>query len=477
MSSEPFTFVILGATGDLAKRKLFPALYGLVRRHSLTGHFLAVGRDPELHSEGFRQLLQAALVSSGVEAEGLRQWLETDVSYFGVGDGQAEDYGRLAARLHSIEADHDLTGNRVFYLAIPPSAYPAAIEQLGANGLKSNRGWTRLVVEKPFGHDLASARALNTLTLRHFEESQVYRIDHYLGKETVQNLLVLRFANALFESVWNRDRIERVEVTVAESLGVEARAGYYDHAGALRDMLQNHVTQLLTLLAMEAPAAFDADAIRYEKVKLLRSVVPPTVSDAVFGQYLRGSIHGSEVPGYREEPGVAADSSTETFAAVRLNIANWRWQGVPFILRTGKRLPRRVTRIAVVFRCPPVSIFKPFDDCSIQSNTLLLTLQPDEGFDLSFEVKPPGEPFRLSTQQLHFRYAEAFRPLPEAYEALLLDVIQGDQTLFVRADEAEAAWRLYAPLLEHPPELAQYVAGSWGPKLADGLLGADWASR
>jgi glucose-6-phosphate 1-dehydrogenase len=296
MQHEPHVFVILGATGDLAKRKLFPALYRLTRAQGHGPQIVAVGGDRELNSAEFRQVVRQALFDTGAEAEELKSWLETSLHYCALGDGGAEEYQRLAGRLHALEADHDLHGNRVFYLALPPASFPATIEQLGAAHLNRNRGWSRLVIEKPFGNDLMSARALNTLIHRYFEEAQVYRIDHYLGKETVQNLLALRFANALFESVWNRDRIERVEVTVAEALGVESRAGYYDQAGALRDMVQNHLTQLLTLITVEAPAAFDPDAIRYEKVKVLTSMKPPRQQDAVFGQYLSGMIDGTEVP-------------------------------------------------------------------------------------------------------------------------------------------------------------------------------------
>ncbi|MEJ2422142.1 MAG: glucose-6-phosphate dehydrogenase, partial [Acidobacteriota bacterium] len=383
--------------------------------------------------------------------------------YQGVPDGSEKTYKAYDKRLLELEEQHGHPGNRVFYLALPPQAFPEVIQALGEFGLNKSRGWTRLVIEKPFGHDLESAQKLNDFVHQHFEEPQIYRIDHYLGKETVQNLLVFRFANSLFEPIWNRDRVQSVQITVAESIGTAGRAAYYDKAGVLRDMVQNHLTQLFALTAMEVPAAFEADAIRQEKAKLLRSVAPIRPGDIVYGQYGPGKADGKEAAGYLQEPKVPKDSKTPTFVAMKLHVDNWRWHGVPFYLRTGKRLPRHVTQIAVTFRCPPVSMFQPHDTCAIHSNVLLMTLQPDEGFDLQFEVKAPGQPVRLVSQNLRFRYAEAFEPLPDAYETLLLDVVLGDQTLFVHADEAEAAWRLYTPLLEQKLDVHPYPAGSWGP--------------
>ncbi|MDX1577157.1 MAG: glucose-6-phosphate dehydrogenase, partial [Gemmatimonadota bacterium] len=337
-------------------------------------------------------------------------------------------------------------------------------------GLNRSSGWTRLVVEKPFGRDLDSARELNRLIHAHFDEGQVYRIDHYLGKETVQNLLVFRFANPIFESLWSRDRVECVQITVSEDLGIGSRAGYYDRAGALRDMVQNHVAQLLALVGMEVPAGFEADPVRYEKIKLLGAIREIGPDDVVFGQYARGTVDGEAVPGYLEEAGVDPESDTETFVALRLAFDTWRWQGVPIYVRTGKRLPRRLTQIAVTFQAPPVCLFESMGMCETPPNVLFLTLQPDEGFALLVDVKVPGEPFRLATLPLDFFYKQVFGPIPDAYQTLLLDVLTGDQTLFVHADEAEASWELFEPLLEADRNVHLYRAGTWGPDAADELL-------
>jgi glucose-6-phosphate 1-dehydrogenase len=465
--------VILGATGDLTRRKILPALYQLCHEAPREERLRILGAAMESFDDAaFRRHLEEPGAEKQSEAKLDPGWLDEAVFYQPIGRGAPEDYRALAERLPALERAEKLSGNRVFYLALPPAVFPDAITRLGEAGLAEGPGWTRLVIEKPFGRDLATAQALNQLLHRHFDESQVYRIDHYLGKETVQNLLVFRFANSLFEPLWNRDRVESVEITVGESLGVEHRAQYYETAGALRDMVQNHISQLLCMTAMEPPATFDADAIRHEKAKVLRSTRAILREDVVFGQYARGQVNARAVPGYREEPGVAPNSTMETFVALRLFIDNWRWQGIPFYLRTGKRLAQRMSRIVVNFRCPPVAFFQPLSP-ELHPNALVVRIQPDEGFDVQFEVKAPGQPINLESQNLHFRYAEAFQPLPEAYETLLMDVLLGDPTLFVRDDWVEASWKLYTPILEHRPPIVFYPAGSWGPKEAEPFLGAE----
>ena len=474
-------FVVFGGTGDLARRKLIPSLFRLITESGIADRCIILGVAPgDLDDEEYRAWARDALVDTGLDEEDLEAWCDDNVFYQRIG-GDAESYDRLRRRIEEIESDLALPGNRVFYLALPPSVFPAAITGLGDAGLASSPGWTRLVIEKPIGTDLASARELNAVVHRHFDETQVYRIDHYLGKETVQNLLAFRFSNPMFESVWNRDRVESVEITVAEDLGVGTRAGYYESAGALRDMVQNHLTQVLALVAMEPPISFDAEQIRNEKVKVVDAIAPIRPENVVFGQYDAGTVAGAAVPGYRDEPGVAPDSTTPTFIGIQLEVDTWRWRGVPFYLRTGKRLPKRLTQIAVTFQRPPLCIFHGHrDSCVVSSDVLLIRLQPDEGFTLHFNVKVPGEALRLESQALRFSHDEAYGRLPNAYQALILDVIEGDQTLFVRSDEVEASWRLYDPLLEYNPEPHRYTAGTWGPAAMDqGLaLGGDaWMGR
>jgi len=483
-TDQPFLFVAFGATGDLMQRKLLPALFRLAERGLVHRSYriLGIGRAKDFDDAAFRKSSAEALKGAGIPAGSprVREFLAA-LHYQAVPDFSAASYAKLGERMDALDREAGLESNRIFYLALPPQAFEPTISALGEAGHNRARGFVRLVIEKPFGRDLVSARELNELCHRWFSEQQIYRIDHYLGKETVQNLLVFRFANSLFEPVWSRDRIEQVQITVAEELGVETRAQYYDHAGALRDMVQNHLIQLLTLTAMEPPAKFDAEAIRNEKVKVLRSMEPLREEDVVFGQYAAGVVDATDVRGYLEEEGVAPKSRTETYCALRMSIANWRWQGVPFYLRSGKRMPRRSSQITISFRCPPVAMFQPFGSCAVSPNQLVITVQPDEGFDLHFEVKAPDEPLRMRTERMHFRYHDSFDTLPEAYETLLLDVLQGDPTLFVRADEVEASWELFSPLLE-PSKRAihSYSAGSWGPPAADALPareGVRWANK
>jgi glucose-6-phosphate 1-dehydrogenase len=462
---ESGVFVIFGGTGDLSRRKLLPALCRLVERGELDdSRILALSRSGQ-SDEVLRKMAVDALVEAGRPRDVATRFAER-LHDHAVGHGRPEDFRALRERLDSLSREHGLPQNRVFYLALPPDAFPGTIEGLGTAGLAKSKGWTRLIIEKPFGHDLASAMELNALVHRHFDESQIYRIDHYLGKETVQNLLVFRFANSIFESLWNRERVRAIEIVVAEELGVGTRAGYYDGSGALRDMIQNHMTQLVTLVGMEVPSAFAADAIRYEKIKVLRSIAPVDLAEVVRGRYVAGELAGKAVPGYLDEQGVPADSQTETFVALRLGIDTWRWQGVPIYLHTGKRLPRRLTQIAVHFRDVPVSLFKGVCTGLDSPDVLEITVQPDEGFSLHFDVKMPGQPFRLTRVPLDFRYKALFEDMPEAYETLLADTWHGDQTLFVHADEVEQSWRIYTPLIEHPPGLREYRAGTIGPKEA-----------
>jgi glucose-6-phosphate 1-dehydrogenase len=469
---EPLLMVIFGGTGDLTHRMVLPALFRLAARGHLDpkSQIVVAGRraisDEELRQRSMEAIDQEVQDRSAETAA----WFRASLHYRQLEQQDADHMSVFGGQLAAFEKESGLTGNRVFYLSLPPFAFMPTVEALGEAGLARSGGWTRIVVEKPFGRDLKSAEELNALLHRYFNEPQIFRIDHYLGKETVQNLLVFRLANPIFETLWNRDRIESVQITVSETLGVENRAAFYESSGALRDMIQNHLTQLLCLIAMEVPTSFHPEEIRDEKVKVLRAVAPLAAADAVFGQYGKGAINGGAVPGYRDEPAVARKSVTETFVALRLGVENWRWQGVPFYLRVGKRMARRLSQIVIQFRRPPVMVFQPFEGCQVNSNALTITLQPDEGFDLCFEVKEPGQEIKVRSERLHFRYAEAFGPLPTAYETLLLDIMRGDQTLFVRADWVEHSWRLYAPLLETPPPLETYAAGTWGPKKANELL-------
>lgn len=481
----PATIVIFGSTGDLTRRKLFPALYRLSIAQRLPPRFTIVGvarsaGDDEMLRTRFRESL-AEFAASDEDRRDVAESLVQRVHYL---EGQTSDpalYQRLRERLDESSAD---PMGALFYLAVPPSAYAEVIEGLGAAGLATEHSpaaWRRIIVEKPFGRDLDSARALNKLLHQHFEEHQVFRIDHYLGKETVQNLLVFRFANGMFEPVWNRRYVDHVQITAAETVGVEERAGYYEGAGALRDMVQNHLLQLTTLVAMEPPSSFTAESVRDRKLDALLAVQPlePADRDAsavVRAQYRGGWVDGREVPAYREEPGVSRESITETYVAARLSLDSWRWAGVPFYLRTGKRLPKRTTEIAIQFKRPPLEIFKRVSASPVAPTLLIINVQPDEGISLRFEAKLPGTRMQLSPVMMHFHYKTAFGgEVPEAYETLLLDALIGDPTLFARHDFAEVAWQLITPIherwsSERTDAIATYEAGEWGPPESDELL-------
>ena len=462
--------MVFGASGDLTARKLLPAVERLAARRLLPTAFSVVGvARTEWTDDDFQRHATEAVKETGPEWTSL-------VSRFRyvAGDYQEpETFDRLRAVLQEIDAAHGTGGNRVFYFATVPQVFGMLAKALAAHGLARRvpdgpHAFVRIVIEKPFGRDLASAQALDAELHEVFDESQLYRIDHYLGKETVQNVLALRFANAIFEPVWNRRYVDHVQITVAESVGVGHRGAFYESAGALRDIVQNHVTQVLALTAMEPPATVDAKGIRDEKVKALRAV---QVLETVRGQYEDGWVEGEEVVAYRREPGIAPTSSTETYVAARLSVDNWRWAGVPFFLRTGKRLPKRLTEVALVFRDVPHLPFPPGMASGLGPNAMVLRIQPDEGITLRFGAKVPGQAFRVRTVNMDFSYGAAFvEESPEAYERLLLDVMVGDPTLFIRTDEATQAWTIWEPVLDQGP-LAPYAAGSWGPAEAGALLG------
>ncbi len=481
----PCVLVLFGCRGDLARRKIVPALGRLAQHGLLPPSFalLGVGRV-ELSDEAFREEMRPSLEKSGASDEVAAGLLST--FHYRQFDTSSEDgAASLKERLDEIDRSHGTGGNRLFYLSTPPSAFEPIVRRLDEYRklCAGEPGSQRIIVEKPFGRDLSSARELNRTLLGVFDESEVYRIDHYLGKETVQNLLVLRFANAIFEPLWNRRYIDHVQISVSESLGVEGRGGYYEESGALRDMIQNHLLQLLCLVAMEPPAALDAEAIRDERRKVLRSIRPLTTAEVplvtVRGQYGKGSIDGRPVPGYREEESVADDSRTETYAALRLDVDNWRWAGVPFFLRTGKRLPKKVSEVSIHFKDIPHRLF---DDGggrdAWNANVLSLRIQPDEGVSLRFGTKVPGFDIRIRPVKMDFQYGTSFGTAPpEAYERLVLDALIGDPTLFIRGDVAEEAWKLVMPILEvwenTPPDYPNYAAGSFGPAAADEMLERD----
>ena len=484
---EPTILVIFGAGGDLTWRKLVPALYNLYLDKWLPEQFAVLGLDLKpMSDDDFRSHLREGVDQFSRRGKADDQsWaaFAQQVSIVAADFADPHAYTALAERIAAQEHLWDHAAIHMFYLATPPTLMEPIAKNLGQAGLAQDRARARIVVEKPFGRDLASARELDQALVAIFTEPQIFRIDHYLGKETVQNIMAFRFANAFLEPLWDRRYIDHVQITVAEQVGVEHRGGYYDHAGALRDMIQNHLMQLLCLIAMEPPVSFEAEEIRNKKLDVLRAIRPiaPDQVDryAVRGQYGAGRIDNAAVPAYRAESGVAPNSATETFAALKLLIDNWRWQDVPFYLRTGKRMPERTSELIIQLRPAPHQSFPSAVIGEWQPNRIVINIQPAEGILLRFQAKQPGLNMRLGPEDMRFTYKEAFETeSPEAYETLLLDVMQGDATLFMRADQVEAGWTLVAPILEHweharPDEFPNYAAGSWGPEAADAMLAAD----
>jgi glucose-6-phosphate 1-dehydrogenase len=488
----PCAMVIFGAGGDLTKRMLIPAMYNLAKGKLLPEQFAIVGVSIESYStDQYREQATKDIREFAVGGVDMKSWdWFVKRLYYVSGDfHDANLFGKLKETLGQVEKDEATQGNVLFYLATSPEFFGVVVKNLGAADLTKQEGpkWRRVVIEKPFGHDLPSAIALNHSVGEVLEEKQVYRIDHYLGKETVQNILAFRFANGIFEPIWNRRYVDHVQVTVSEELGVELRGGYYETAGALRDMVPNHIFQLITLCAMEPPISFDADAVHDEQTKILRAIQPYSpervLEQAVRGQYAEGIIGGKHVPAYRNEPHVAPDSQTPTFVAMALHIDNWRWAGVPFYLRTGKRMTKRATQVVIRFRRPPLVLFRKTSIDRVMPNELVINIQPDEGISLTFEAKVPGPVVRLGAVNMDFQYADYFGTTPSTgYETLIYDCMMGDPTLFQRADMVEASWTVVQPVLDvwkalPPRDFPNYASGSWGPPQADELLrrdGREW---
>jgi glucose-6-phosphate 1-dehydrogenase len=478
---DPCIVVIFGASGDLTKRKLLPALFHLKQQNLLPEQFSVVGVARRDLSATFSADMQDGILKGGgVDAgdSALKPFMDK-VKYFATNFDDDEGFEKLKAFLADLDKQFGTKGNRLFYLAVAPEFFADIAQRLAKHGMTKTGSatWVNVIIEKPFGTDLASAKKLNTEINKVLKERQIFRIDHYLGKETVQNILVFRFGNGIFEPIWNRNYIDHVEITAAESIGIEGRGPFYEAAGALRDVLQNHVMEVLSFVAMEPPDSFAADAVRIEKLKVWKAIEPIAVEDAVRGQYAPGTVDGQKVVGYREEDRVSPTSTTETYAAMKLSLENWRWAGVPFYIRAGKRLAKRVTEVTVVFKQPPLHLFKAnADDSKIQPNILKMRIQPDEGISLTFGAKVPGPTTNVKPVEMHFSYADAFgKSSANGYERLLLDAMLGDGTLFAEREGVETTWALMTPILEawaaNPPkDFPNYEAGSWGPKCADELL-------
>ena len=476
MQTDNNCIVIFGASGDLTHRKLIPALYNLYKIGRLSENFSVLGvARSELNDETFREKMREALIHNEETTPETLDAFCSHLYYQAVNTSDAQDYGKLVPRLDDLHDKYKTCGNTLYYMSTPPSLYGVIPECLAAHGLNTEEyGWKRIIVEKPFGYDEKTAQALDIQIHRFFEEHQIYRIDHYLGKETVQNLLVLRFSNGWFEPLWNRNFIDYVEITGAESIGVEERGGYYDGSGAMRDMFQNHLLQVLAMVAMEPPAIINANSMRDEVAKVMHSLRPLTAEDMehnlVLGQYTAAEINGKMEKGYLEEKGVPADSRTETYIALRCEIENWRWAGVPFYVRTGKRLPARVTEIVIHFKTTPHPVFSQ----NAPENKLIIRIQPDEAISMRFGLKKPGAGFEAKEVSMDFRYADlAGAQVLTAYERLLLDAMKGDATLFARTDAVHAAWKFVQPILDYKANggrIHEYEAGAWGPVAADKLI-------